>query len=114
LIGCAALLCPNKLFWTERNGIQRVGNMGYACRSTGFTVYANLSTPPANDVVCTPVAAAVADASSQQLFFWVNWSFDHGYYSYISSVGYDGSQPMPVPLQSRLPFVNSACAAFGL
>ena len=86
--------------------------MGYACRSTGFTVYANLSTPPANDVVCTPVAAAVADASSQQLFFWVDMS-DRGD-SYISSVGYDGNQPMPVPLQSRLPFVNSACAAFGL
>ena len=86
----------------------RVGNMGYACRSTGFTVYADINAP--DDAVRNPIAAAVADAIDQQLFFWVDMS-DRGD-SYISSVGYDGNQPMPVPLQSRLPFVDSTHTAF--
>jgi len=80
-----SLVCPNKLFWAESGGLQRVGNLGYQCRSTGFSVLGNASSPFA---VNSPYGVALDDSTDQQTLFWTN---NNGPQSFLSSVSFDGT-----------------------
>jgi hypothetical protein len=89
-LSATGLACPNKLWWSEGSGSQRIGNLGYDCRSTGFSVYANSTTPA---FVKNPSGVAVDDTVQQQVVLWGNdVSTDNINSSFLSSVFFTGDQ----------------------
>ncbi len=70
------MTCNDVLFWTELSGEQRVGSLGYDCRSSGFSGISNREVAP----------AGVAADAALNLVFWTNDATDHA--SPSTGVGY--------------------------
>ena len=74
------MTCNNRLYWTEMSGEERVGNLGYACRSSGFSkLVGNQSIP-----------VGIAVDPIQQLMFWTNQG-SNGALGSVNVANTDGS-----------------------
>ncbi len=68
--------CDNRLFWTELGGLERVGDLGYECRSSGFSkLVSNASVPsgiaidPIMQVRCSAARCRVVQCGALCLFW---------------------------------------------
>ena len=59
---CAALICPDELFWVEQRGAGRVGFDGYNCRAKGSTTLHQNEEKP----------VGLAIDSDEKVMFWSN------------------------------------------